>query len=87
MNAFDIVAYTYQAEQLCPTCTIETLIRDGFLDHTARDVREETALDQAASRVGVNRHDERSFDSGEFPKVVFASQVENEACGSCGDAL
>lgn len=91
MNATDIVAYTYQAETLCPRCvvakTVKTkTLRDYILNEGAVEV--ERWLDSLATMNGVNRQDEYSFDSADFPKVVFCSQIEDgETCHGCGDEL
>lgn len=86
-KAWDIVAYIYQAEELCPTCTIEALLRNGEASPAARDMNEETVLDQIAGANAIDRHDESSFDSDDFPKVVFASDADGEQCDACGEAL
>lgn len=92
MNATDIVAYTYQAETLCPRCvvarTVKTkTLRDYILNEGA-DGEVERWLDSLAKMNGVDRQDEHSFDSGDFPKVVFADQIEDgETCHGCGDEL
>lgn len=99
MHATDIVAYTYQAEMLCPRCVIGALDSTGILDASAYDDAEAT-LTHIALQSDINRSDERLFDSGDFPKVVFADQVEdcgtegctpescgNASCDSCGEAL
>lgn len=90
MHATDIVAYTYQAETLCPSCTVASYTE---LPIQMVDVNVEQYLDDAARLFGIDRMDERSFDSSEFPKVVFASQVdgyerfEDAACMGCGEEL
>lgn len=54
-----------------------------------------------AERFGIDRADERSFDSGDFPKVIFGNQVHDgchadngyepgqcaDRCGGCGQHL
>ncbi|AEQ20995.1 hypothetical protein E3_0820 [Rhodococcus phage E3] len=89
MSAHDIVAYTYRTETLCPDCLIEGLIRTGWAAPAARDLPVEEALDQIAGANAIDREDERSFDSGDFPKVVLEIQVESpeELCGSCGEPI
>jgi hypothetical protein len=38
--------------------------------------------------VVITREDERSYDSGDYPKVVFADMVDDdEYCGSCQNRL
>jgi hypothetical protein len=76
MHATDIVAYTFQAEQLTPEGLIEIMIARGEASPAARDMRVEDALDQIAAANGIDRYDEHTFDSEEFPKVIFASQLE-----------
>ena len=94
MNATDIVAYAFQAELLCPGCTIVKLpTSDGeeFDGWTlARGVRmsAEENLDEIATAFGIDRQDESSFDSDHFPKVVFADQItEGDTCNECGGEL
>jgi hypothetical protein len=86
MKAFDIVAYTYEAEILCPACLIGRLVHEGKVPDV--DDPAETVLDIHAAFEHVDRQDESTFDSDDFPKVVFASQVEDgESCGECEEAL
>lgn len=36
----------------------------------------------------MDRYDERTFDSDDFPKVVFRDQLsDGDTCGTCGEAL
>lgn len=81
MKSWTIVAYTYQAANMCPACIHRIFMGD---DESTTEV----VLDGSARYLGVNREDETSFDSGDFPKVVFADQVEsNEACDACGELI
>jgi len=80
MKAFDIVAYTYQAEMICPEHIVAALPKD-VLSPTAHDMRAEDVLDQVAAYLGIDREDEHSYDSDEFPKVVFLdSLTEGDLC-------
>lgn len=88
----DIVGYTYNAENLCPPCVVKATVktkttRDAILgDDPTFDV--EGWLDFLAKTQRVDRQDEHSFDSGDFPKVVFNDQLEpDEQCGRCGATL
>lgn len=77
MRSYDIVAYTYQADVHCPEC-IAQMFGGSILDSA------ETMLDRAAESAGIDRYDESSYDSDDFPKVVFCDQVEStEYCGTC----
>lgn len=77
---FDITGYTYRAEQWCPRCILKPFWA-GLADP-------ETLLNTEARYRGIDRENEHSFDSGDFPKVIFRDQCEDgERCGSCGAVL
>lgn len=79
-KAWDIVGYTYRAEVYCPECI---LVEMGYGD--PENYITERELDGIAVSFGIHRTDEWTFDSDQFPKVIFSSQVENpEYCGHCG---
>ena len=79
-----IVAYTYDAETLCGECVVKALTFDDKLLHYST----EDALDALAKVMNIDRQDEYSFDSSEFPKVVFDTQIEEiELCDHCAIEL
>jgi hypothetical protein len=86
-----IAGYTFQADIVCPACIVDfypdartkAVIHDG----AASSWDAEAVLDTAAVAAGINRGDEYSFDSGDFPKVIFAHDTTDETCGECGEAL
>lgn len=75
-----IVGYNYKAATYCPTHLIELLVQSGKLSPAARDMREEDALDQWAGAEAIDRQDERTFDSDDFPKVILSVQSEDDTC-------
>lgn len=94
VHATDIIGYTFQADIYCPECIASALPTgdgeafDGW--KLADGVRKpaEDNLSEIAAAFGINRDDESSYDSDEFPKVIFASMAEDaETCGSCGGEL
>lgn len=88
MKAYDIVGYTYKAETLHPSCLVDKLIRTSWASPAARDLPEESVLDAIAEAREINREDEYTFDSDDFPKVVFADSVQDdERCDACGNSL
>lgn len=94
MKGDAIVGYTYRAENLCPSCTIGALPTgpdeafDGWRDVSNPPMSAEENLAGIAEAFGIDRTDERSFDSGDFPKVIFASSVEDdERCMTCDEPL
>lgn len=92
MSSTDIVAYTYRADTYCPNCIISVLptgpdeMFDGWAIADGADyISTEDNLTEIAAAFQIDRFNESSFDSGDFPKVVFESQVEYaEWCGKCG---
>lgn len=89
-----IVGYTFRAENLCPPCTIRSLPTgegeafDGWKDMSAPPVSAEENLDEIAVAFGIDRGNEWSFDSGDFPKVILSGMVEDdERCMSCDEVL
>lgn len=71
-----IVGYTYRAEQFTPAGLIAYMVRNGELSPAACDMDPEWVLNQHAGALAIDREDEWSFDSGEFPKVVLSLMVE-----------
>lgn len=79
----DVVAYTYKADEYCPDC-IKTMY-NGLGDHLSTA---EQVLDIAAKLACIDRYDERTYNSGDFPKVIFRGQIEGKRhCGSCSELL
>lgn len=97
MSLWDIAGYTFRADEYCPDHIVEQL--DGQAPVPANEA--EDKLDYLGVMLGINREDERSYDSGDFPKVIFADQVHDvctagndyqpgqcgDCCGSCGKQL
>ena len=82
MSSTDIVGYSFQADIYCPTCTVEVMTGEA----SANDA--EKTLDYLADQVSLNRYDEQSFDSWDFPKVIFADQVEDtDRCAGCNEEV
>lgn len=90
MTSGQVVAYTYQAENLCPDCTkgkVYSTHRDS-LSPAAADLEAEVLLDQLAEYLMLDREDEHTFDSDDFPKVILSVQVdESEDCDECGEGI
>jgi len=94
MSAADIVAYTFNADTYCPDCIIDALPTgdgqafDGWKLAAGVVMTVEDNLAEIAHAFSIDRMDEWSYDSGDFPKVVFESQIEDvEHCGGCGREL
>lgn len=78
MNVTEIAGYTYRTENYTPANLIEALIAAGEASPAARDLSVEDALDQIAAANAIDRRDENTFDSNDFPKVIFWNQVDLE---------
>lgn len=71
-----IIGYTGDAEQLCIECVTKGWAQNG---ETA-----EQALTRAALEMGVDRSDERNYDSAELPKPLTIEMIEGpQQCGGC----
>lgn len=73
MNLDAIVGYTFKADEYCPGCVIKQLAPPCF--NPVEGTTAEEVLDLLASKRDIDRQDETSFDSGDFPKVVFYDQL------------
>jgi hypothetical protein len=85
-HATDVVGHTYRADLYCSRCIILELVKRAELSPAAYDLPPSDVLKDAAEAHGIDWADERSFDSDEWPKVVFRSSLEDEGehCGTCG---
>lgn len=87
MHATQIVAYSFRAELYAPSAILDALptgegeTYDGWAHPESVKPRTleaiEESLRELALSFGIDRDDEHSFDSDDFPKVVFASQIDD----------
>lgn len=80
-HSTDIVAYTYKGDLWAPEYIVGQLTTNpGHVGHGERPSESpvEPHLDLLARIKGIDRHDESSYDSDEFPKVVFGDQLEED---------
>jgi hypothetical protein len=68
-------AYLYDTEVFTPEGIVDRLRREGRASPAAVDMSVEDVLDQIAGVEGVDRDDETLFDSSEFPKTVWYSEM------------
>lgn len=96
LHATTIVGYAYCADLYCPICIVRALptgeggafdgwaIAEGYAPMPST----EDNLSEIAQAFGINRANETTFDSGDFPKVVFASDAsEDDYCAMCHERL
>lgn len=93
-HSWDIVGYQYRADFYCPACIIDQLPTgedeafDGWALAPGVRMTTEANLDEIAQAFGIDRGNEASFDSGDFPKVVFLDMAEHDdRCAACGREL
>jgi len=80
-KSYDIVGYAFNTDTYCVGDCITQAV--GEVDpQSGLTAHVEQALNEIAAERGINRDDERSFDSSEFPKVIFASE-EFDYCPRC----
>ena len=90
----DIAGYTFGTENFCPRCIILALPThpggafDGWALAPGVRVTTEDNLTEIAHAFNINRNDERTYDSAEFPKVIFDDSVQDdERCATCHELL
>lgn len=85
-------AYLYAGNLLCPGCVLDALPTgeghafDGWKDVSTPPMSAEANLTELAAAFGINRTDEQSFDSDDFPKVLFDTN-DGEICAGCHTEL
>lgn len=80
VKSWTVLGYVYKADTYCPDCMLG-ILRDehpGIRGSTVEDI---------GTAIGVDWEDEYSYDSSEFPKVIFADHVEDDVCAECGEFL
>lgn len=84
-------AYTFKADIYHPECIVPAMAATaeyegwGLAQGVVMDVEEN--LDEIAAAFAVDRYEETSFDSEDFPKVAFSHQLEDDSCGGCGKVI
>jgi len=89
-----VAGYTFAADTYCVDCILSVLPEyhtDGMVGDT-RDVHGVVDVDGALWDVaidsGVDREDEYSFDSDDFPKVILQGMTnESTECGKCSASI
>ncbi|WP_030894323.1 hypothetical protein [Streptomyces sp. NRRL F-5053] len=71
-----VVGYSYQAENLCPGCTLNAMHAKGIKVQKGRP--HEDAIRRAAQNLGIDLDNEGSYDSDTFPKAVTEQMCETE---------
>lgn len=80
----EVVGYVFWSERLCRLCTLYALLPHRLIPEELLDEDAEQVLDVAARAAGIDRHDETSFETWEFPKRILLSQIDpNDACERC----
>ena len=81
MSFTDVAAYQFKAELLCRDHILDALptgvdeAYDGWADLSRQPV--EHSLSELAYAFGINRDDECTFDSDEFPKRVLSTDLDD----------
>jgi hypothetical protein len=90
-SSSSIAAYTFAADIYAPDCIVDALTKteayDGWALGDGIIMSVEENLDEIAGAFQIDRQDENTFDSDEFPKVVFSDQVAEDDSCACGMQL
>ena len=83
-----IAAYAYQADIYCPACLIEAMIADGLAAPAARVTPTDDVLEQCAGALAIDRADDTTYDTSEFPKPVHLDWLtSDDTCARCHEPL
>jgi len=87
-----VVAYTYKADIYCPSCVFTAFQRQASPTYVEHLTDTEQVLDAAADKLGIDRYDEHTFDTDDFPKVCFSHHLEDWSddgciCGGCHEPI
>lgn len=91
--SWTVVGYTYKADLWCGGCILPEVLKDQGIEGHGLSPDTEQALNRIARTLGMldefGELDEATYDSDEFPKVVFADQTEEgfDHCSQCGGSL
>ncbi len=84
MKLGTVCAYIYKADIYCPGCIPYILTANPVF----QELPTEEILHRMALDFGIDRLDENTFDSDEFPKVVFGDFLtKDDSCARCGEQL
>jgi hypothetical protein len=88
MNVDTIVGYVFKAETFCTEhMKLEVhrrLVKPlDIYDNETNKLDAELYLDAIANKLGINRVEESSFDSDDFPKIIFHSDEWDGDCEGC----
>jgi hypothetical protein len=96
-HVYDIAGYVFKADLYCPEHIVETVTSQPEYDgwalapSVAHTMTTEQNLDEIAFHFTIDRTDERSFDSGDFPKVLLVGDTgqgdTEDRCAVCGEEL
>jgi hypothetical protein len=90
MKTFDkITGYVYAADSFCDKCLKRYMFANKQIDEELKAQRIEDILDIVSKEWGVDRTNEWSYNSDDFPKVIFASDAEfmEDMCSRCDKCL
>lgn len=71
-----VVGYSYQAENLCPSCTLKAMRANGLA--VQRGKAHEEAIRRAAQKLNIDFDNQHAYDSGDFPRPITKQQCETE---------
>lgn len=79
--------FAYEADLLCPTCTIELLIEQGKASPAAREMGEEQVIDQIQEADAADTMER--LDSDRYPQRLgaYSGLTEDDTCGGCHEPL
>lgn len=85
MHSHTVVGYIYRADIYCDHCVGVMFKKEhgpSIFDGT------DAILRARAAERNIDHYDESTYDSDDFPKVIFADHAsDDDTCGNCHDTL
>lgn len=96
--ASKVIGYAFQGDNYCPNCILVALYQayndEPQSQHEMNKVTDvvndttEVNLDHMAIAIDIDRYNEATFNSFDFPKVLFSTNDNpEETCIECGEEL
>ncbi len=86
MNGTTVTGYLYGGETCCAACIYDLFLPFDLTTGPKRST--EDVLDYVARQRGINRYDENSYSSDQFPHPMYLSDTnETDVCVLCGRRL
>lgn len=89
MKSYTIVGYQFNCEHFCPGCMLNAISGNSTaaIEFEFNIDAIDGWLRNNAIEKGIDYDNEYSYDSSEYPKVIFADNAGDDICANCEEKL